>query len=79
MSTSSTDRLNASNLSVGYQVNGGAQATLSQLNLAIHAGEFVCLLGPNGTGKSTLIRTMAGIQAPLSGELKLEGHCYKKI
>lgn len=79
MSTPSTDRLNASNLSVGYQVNGGAQATLSQLNLAIRAGEFVCLLGPNGTGKSTLIRTLAGIQAPLGGELKLEGHCYKKI
>lgn len=79
MSSNQPDRLTATDLSVGYQVNGLPQATLSQLNLAIRAGEFVCLLGPNGTGKSTLIRTLASMQAPLAGELKLEGSCYKKI
>lgn len=79
MSAPRIDRLSASNLSVGYQVNGLPQATLSQLNLAIRAGEFVCLLGPNGTGKSTLIRTLASMQPPLAGDLQLEGSCYSKI
>ncbi len=79
MNTTSTDRLTASNFSVGYHVNGAPQATLEQLDLAIKNGEFICLLGPNGTGKSTLIRTLAGMQPPLGGELKLEGKCYKAI
>lgn len=79
MSHTTTDRLTATDFSVGYQVNGLPQATLEQLNIAIKRGEFICLLGPNGTGKSTLIRTLAGIQAPLGGELKLEGQSYKAI
>jgi iron complex transport system ATP-binding protein len=37
------------------------------IDAALRAGQFVCLLGPNGTGKSTLIRTLAGMQVPLAG------------
>lgn len=79
MTAEKTDRLTASNLSIGYHVNGLPEATLSQLEIAIKSGEFVCLLGPNGTGKSTLIRTLAGMQAPLGGELQLEGKAYHAI
>jgi len=79
MNRASPDRLSATNLTVGYKVNGLQQATLEQLNIAIRAGEFICLLGPNGTGKSTLIRTLAGIQLPLTGELKLQGKPYQSI
>ena len=80
MSTQTTDtKLAASGLSVGYHVNGQAQATLRKLNLRIQAGEFICLLGPNGTGKSTLIRTLAGMQAGLAGELELAGRAFHKI
>ena len=43
------------------------------LDCALQAGEVVCLLGPNGGGKSTLMRTLLGLQARLAGEITLEG------
>lgn len=46
---------------------------LRGLDLRVEAGEFVCLVGPNGTGKSTLLRTLAGLQRPLRGEVWLGG------
>ena len=52
-------------LTVGYKDN-----TLFQgLSLNLNAGELVCFMGPNGVGKSTLIRTLAGLQSPLSGQI----------
>jgi len=38
----------------------------------LQAGELVCLIGPNGTGKSTLLRTLAGLQKPLDGKIKID-------
>jgi len=72
-------KLNVEDLLIGYQVKGQAQATLKALNLAIQGGEFICLLGPNGTGKSTLIRTLAGAQPALSGTLELQGKAFHAI
>jgi iron complex transport system ATP-binding protein len=43
------------------------------LNLMLNAGELVCLIGTNGTGKSTLLRTLAGLQRPLSGSVTIAG------
>lgn len=61
-------------LSVGYRAfRRPPVEVLRGLNLRVEAGEFVCLLGPNGTGKSTLLRTLAGLQRPLSGEVWLGG------
>jgi ATPase subunit of ABC transporter with duplicated ATPase domains len=64
----SKDVLVTENLSVGYDV-----PLLTDLNLFIRAGQRVALTGPNGTGKTTLIRTIAGKLEPLSGILKLGG------
>lgn len=72
-------KLSVSDLVIGYQVKGVSKATLKALNLAIQGGEFICLLGPNGTGKSTLIRTLAGVQPALSGSLQLQGKPFKTI
>lgn len=52
-------------LQVGY----GRTPVTGVIDAALHRGEFLCLLGRNGTGKSTLLRTMAGMQAPVSGSV----------
>jgi len=48
-------------------------AALSHINLSIHAGEILALVGENGAGKSTLIEIIAGMTAPDSGELYIDG------
>lgn len=54
------------NLTVGY----APESPLFQnLNLGLKSGELVCFMGSNGIGKSTMIRTLAGIQKPLTGEV----------
>ncbi len=62
-------KMSAQDLCIGYRHGDEITEVAKDLSLELPAGEFVCLLGPNGVGKSTLIRTLAGMQAPLSGEL----------
>ena len=57
------------NLTVGY----GEKAILSDINQTLEPGRLVCLLGSNGVGKSTILRTLAGFQPPLSGEVLIDG------
>jgi iron complex transport system ATP-binding protein len=49
------------------------------LNLGLKKSEFTCLVGPNGVGKSTLLRTLAGLQPALSGEIFLGGSSLKSF
>ena len=60
-------------LGVGYRTRRTRRIVLEGLNLSVHRSELVCLLGPNGVGKSTLLRTIARMQPPLSGSLELGG------
>jgi iron complex transport system ATP-binding protein len=60
-------------LAVGYRGRHAPIVVLEGLNLSVEAGELVCLLGPNGTGKSTLLRTIARIQPTLSGCVQIGG------
>ncbi|WP_241758254.1 ABC transporter ATP-binding protein [Myxococcus landrumensis] len=46
---------------------------LEGVNLAVHEGEFVCLLGPSGCGKSTLLNVVGGFLKPTSGEVFFRG------
>jgi iron complex transport system ATP-binding protein len=57
------------NLVVGYSSNASTNILFEGIDLALHAGKLTCFMGPNGIGKSTLIRTIAGLQKPLAGEI----------
>jgi ATP-binding cassette subfamily F protein 3 len=60
--------LTTDHLAVGYNVN---RPLLANLDLQIRAGQRIALTGSNGTGKTTLIRTLAGTLKPLAGSVRL--------
>src|SRR5712692_11360476 len=58
---------------VGHRYDNNVQV-LQNVNLDIHAGEFVCLLVPSGCGKSTLLHALAGDVAPSGGKISIDGN-----
>ena len=56
-------------LTLGY----GQRTLLKTVNARITGGQLVALLGRNGTGKSTLLRAIMGLESPQSGEINLQG------
>jgi len=52
---------------------------LSNISLEIFEGEYIAIIGPNGGGKTTLIRTLLGLQKPSSGSLKIYGKKYERF
>jgi len=52
---------------------------VEDINLAIHAGEFVALVGPSGCGKSTLLRIITGLQAPSEGQVLYRGEPLRGV
>ena len=59
------------NLSLGYTKDSIKKEILSELSFELFAGEMTCLLGPNGVGKSTLVKTILGQLKPFQGEVVL--------
>ena len=72
--------LSTHQLSIGYsQGRKGIKKIASNIDIQLQKGEFVCLIGPNGVGKSTLLRTLAGTQKPLKGNIQIEGRRLEKM
>jgi ABC-type branched-subunit amino acid transport system ATPase component len=65
--------IEAVGLSAGY----GGVPVVHDLDLAVHPGEVVVLLGANGAGKSTTLRTLAGALTPVGGEVRWRGTATK--
>ncbi len=63
------------NLSVGY----GDKAVLDNISLSLADGELTVLLGANGCGKSTLIKTVLGLLEPIGGDIFIDGENLKSI
>ncbi len=66
-------QIQCENLTIGYE----SKVVQSNLNLSISQGDYVCIVGENGTGKSTLVKTFLGLLSPLSGNITL-GEGIKK-
>ena len=72
--------LRTRDLAIGYRRRGRPDMILArELNLCLQPGELVGLLGPNGIGKSTLLRSLGGMQPPLSGQVLLEERAVARL
>lgn len=64
---------------VSYRYPGGAQDIISHMNLTIHPGEKLAIVGLNGAGKTTLIKLLSGLLDPTEGRVLLNGQDIRKF
>ena len=62
---------------LNFNVNG--QTILSNISLEIFSGQYIAIIGPNGGGKTTLIRMLLGLEKPSSGEIRIFGKKLKNF
>ena len=60
---------------IQYRVNGNE--ILKNINLAVKRGEYAAIIGPNGGGKTTLVRLLLGLEQPSGGEIRIFGKSRK--
>ena len=61
------------NLSIGYTSKNNRKVVAEGINATLNDSELTCLIGPNGIGKSTLLRTLSAFQPPLEGSITIDG------
>ena len=67
------EHIQLSKLSIGYTGKAGVKTVATDINASIRRGELTCLLGANGVGKSTLLRTLSAFQPKLGGNIYIDG------
>ena len=67
------------NLEIGYQNKRQINSVFKGMNMSFNAGDLVGLIGDNGVGKSTFLKTITGTLVPLSGEIKINGKLITKF
>lgn len=75
---SSLPEIEFEHVSMRYQTDAAEVLALEDVSVNIQKGEFVSLLGPSGCGKTTLLRIMADLIQPTSGEVKIAGETAKE-
>ena len=70
-----TSALQFSHVTLGYE----NIITTSDLNLTIPQGDYLCIIGENGSGKSTFVKNLLGLLKPLSGEIALTGDWKRRV
>jgi len=65
--------LEVRNLTIGYKAKNGDAIIADAINFSLREGTLIGMVGANGIGKSTLLRTLTGMQPALSGEILLYG------
>ena len=61
-------------LSFSYKDHNKSFQALDDITLRIDDGEFICVIGQSGCGKTTLLRLLAGLQLPTAGEIRINGN-----
>lgn len=59
---------------LSFKYSDSNKLVLENISMDVKEGEFVCLLGQSGCGKSTFLRLLAGLEKPTGGEIKLAGN-----
>ncbi len=68
--------LEAESASLVYQDGARTVYAVREISLQVHRGEFVGIVGPSGSGKSSLLYLLSGLKTPTSGSVRYRGRCY---
>lgn len=71
--------LRATGIAKTYQEGGLRTEVLREVDLAVRRGETVAIIGASGTGKSTLLHILGGLDHPTSGEVEVEGRTMSRL
>lgn len=70
--TQATPKLAVQGLSKSYGTGAQSKEIIRDLSFEVHSGEIVCIVGPSGVGKTTLLKCITGLQPLTSGEAKID-------
>lgn len=73
MANQTSETIELRNLSIGYYVKGEQRCVADNISATIESSRLTCLIGANGVGKSTLLRTLSAFQPKLGGHIYIKG------
>jgi len=71
--------LSAQDLALDYRTGGSVAHAVDTVSLSVEHGSFVGLIGPSGSGKSSLMYLLSGLKRPTRGSVAFDGHDYDDI
>jgi putative ABC transport system ATP-binding protein len=71
--------LSARDLVLDYRSGGSVAHAVDAVSLSVERGSFVGLIGPSGSGKSSLMYLLSGLKRPTGGEVAFDGHDYREL